>query len=64
MRTLHSLGAPLEQAIAAATSVPASVIGRSDVGRLTVGGAADIVVLDDQLEILRVLVRGEECVTT
>ena len=29
VRTLHSLGAPLEQAIAAATSVPASVIGRS-----------------------------------
>ena len=64
VRTLHSLGAPLEQAIAAATSVPASVIGRSDVGRLTVGGAADIVVLDDQLEIHRVLVRGEERVTT
>ncbi len=60
VRNLHALGAPLERAIAAASAVPASVIGRSDVGRLTVGGPADVVVLDDGLEILRVLVRGEE----
>ena len=63
VRNLHALGAPLERAIAAASSIPASIIGRSDVGRLTVGGSADVVVLDDNLEIIRVLVRGEECVT-
>jgi N-acetylglucosamine-6-phosphate deacetylase len=63
VRNLHELGAPLERAIAAASSVPASVIGQSDVGRLTVGGPADIIVLDDNLELIRVLVRGEECVT-
>jgi N-acetylglucosamine-6-phosphate deacetylase len=60
VRNLHALGAPLERAIAAASAVPASVIGRNDLGRLTVGGPADVVVLDDGLEILRVLVRGEE----
>jgi N-acetylglucosamine-6-phosphate deacetylase len=60
VRNLHALGAPLEQAVAAVTAVPASIIGRSDVGRLTVGAPADVVVLDDRLEILRVLVRGDE----
>lgn len=60
VRNLHALGAPLEHAVAAATTIPASVIGRSDVGRLSLGGPADVVVLDDRLEIVRVLVKGEE----
>jgi N-acetylglucosamine-6-phosphate deacetylase len=59
VRNLHALGVPLPDAVGAATVVPARVIGRPDVGRLEPGSAADVVVLDDRLEILRVLVAGE-----
>jgi N-acetylglucosamine-6-phosphate deacetylase len=59
VRALHALGASLEQAVCAATETPASVIGATSVGRLSIGSAADLVVLDDRLEILRVVVAGE-----
>jgi N-acetylglucosamine-6-phosphate deacetylase len=58
VRNLHALGAPLEEAVAAATSTPARVLGEPDLGRLAVGLPADLVVLDDSLEIERVLVAG------
>jgi N-acetylglucosamine-6-phosphate deacetylase len=58
VRRLHALGTPLVDAVAAATSVPARVLARTDVGMLTVGGAADIVVLDDSLELRTVVVGG------
>jgi N-acetylglucosamine-6-phosphate deacetylase len=61
VRNLHALGVPLVDAVAAATSVPARA-ARRDVGVLAVGGAADVVVLDDTLEIRRVLVGGSELV--
>jgi N-acetylglucosamine-6-phosphate deacetylase len=60
VRNLHLLGASLPDAVAAATSVPARVVRRSDVGALREGSPADVVVLDDRLEILNVLVAGEE----
>jgi N-acetylglucosamine-6-phosphate deacetylase len=59
VRNLHALGVPLEAAVASATSIPARVLGDSEVGRLSVGLPADVVVLDDRLEIERVLVGGE-----
>ena len=59
VRNLHRLGAPLLDAVDAATAVPARVLGHPEVGRLAVGLPADIVVLDDRLEIVRVLVGGE-----
>jgi N-acetylglucosamine-6-phosphate deacetylase len=39
--------------------VPARIVGRADLGVLEPGGAADIVVLDDRLEIMNVLCAGE-----
>jgi N-acetylglucosamine-6-phosphate deacetylase len=42
-------GVELEIALAAATSIPADVIGRRDVGRLEPGGRADLVWLADDL---------------
>jgi N-acetylglucosamine-6-phosphate deacetylase len=60
VRNLHLLGASLPDAVAAATSVPARIARRPDLGVLRVGGAADLVVLDDRLEIRTVLVAGEE----
>ena len=59
VRNLHTLGVPLEEAVSAATCVPASALGLEDVGRLDVGCPADVVVLTDRLEIERVLVGGE-----
>ena len=59
VRNLHALGVPLEDALTAATAVPARVIAEPNAGRLDVGLAADVVVLDDSLEIERVLLGGE-----
>jgi N-acetylglucosamine-6-phosphate deacetylase len=58
VRNLHALGVPFEAAVAAATSTPARVLGDPDLGRLAVGLPADVVVLNDGLEIERVLVGG------
>ena len=60
VRNLHALGAPLVDAVAAATSIPARVVRRPELGVLRQGGEADIVVLDDGLEIRRVLRAGRE----
>jgi N-acetylglucosamine-6-phosphate deacetylase len=60
VRNLHALGAELEAALAAASTVPARIVGRADLGRLAVGAPADVVVLDDRLEVQRALVAGGE----
>jgi len=64
VRNLHTLGASFEQAILAATEVPALILRDPTVGRLEVGRAADIVVLTEDLEIERVLVDGRERVVS
>jgi N-acetylglucosamine-6-phosphate deacetylase len=58
VRNLHSLGVPFEDAVGAATEVPARVLRLPGSGRLAVGLPADVVVLTDELEIERVLVEG------
>jgi N-acetylglucosamine-6-phosphate deacetylase len=58
VRNLHLLGVPFERAVDAATGVPARLLGLDDVGVLEPGGPADIVVLDDRLEIQSVLCTG------
>lgn len=60
LRNLHALGVPFEQAVGAATEVPARLLGLDDVGVLEPGGPADIVVLDDRLEIQSVLCAGTD----
>jgi len=60
VRNLVTLGAPVAAALAAATEVPARIVGRPDLGTLEPGSAADVVVLDDGLEIVRVLVAGDD----
>jgi N-acetylglucosamine-6-phosphate deacetylase len=59
VRNLHELGVPIEDALAAATSTPALVLGDPELGRLDIGAPADIVVLNDSIEIERVFVAGE-----
>src|SRR5205823_13405786 len=60
VRNLVALGAPLAGALAAATSVPARIARRPDLGRLDPGSRADVVVLNDRLEVERVLVGGAD----
>lgn len=60
VRNLHALGVPLSKALEAASTVPAGVLGLPGVGRITPGAPADIVVVDDNLQIERVLVGGQE----
>jgi N-acetylglucosamine-6-phosphate deacetylase len=60
VRHLHGLGVPLADALEAASTVPARVLGLADVGRLAPGARADVVIVDDNLEIERVLIGGQE----
>src|SRR5579885_3114926 len=62
VRNLHALGAPLEDAVGAATLAPARLLGCAEIGRLDVGLPADIVVLNDRMEIERVVVGGVDFV--
>jgi N-acetylglucosamine-6-phosphate deacetylase len=59
VQNFHALGIPLAAALEAATTIPADVLGIGTVGRLGPGLPADIVVVDDNLEIERVYVAGE-----
>ncbi len=58
LRHLSSLSVGLAEALAAVTERPARVLRRHDVGHLHEGSPANLVVLDDRLELCDVLVRG------
>jgi N-acetylglucosamine-6-phosphate deacetylase len=52
-------GVRLVEAVAAATRIPADILGRPDLGRLNPGAAADLVWLDDDLRAQATWVAGE-----
>ena len=58
VRRLVSLDVPLPAALEAASAVPAAVLREPSLGRLAVGLPADVVVLDDALEVVRTVVAG------
>lgn len=58
VRNAVAAGVPLMVALRAATSRPADYLGLPDVGRIAPGARADLIVLDDDLEVRRVLWRG------
>jgi len=58
VRHLCSLSVGLADVLAAASERPAQLMGRPDVGLLRPGGPADLIVLDDGLELTEVLVEG------
>jgi N-acetylglucosamine-6-phosphate deacetylase len=60
VRNLVGLGARVEEAVQAASTVPARLVDRRDLGDLKPGCAADVVVLDSALRVRRTLVGGEE----
>ncbi len=51
VQNVASLGVPLREAVQMATMTPAQMLGRRDLGRIEVGAAADLVVLDPGLRI-------------
>jgi N-acetylglucosamine-6-phosphate deacetylase len=53
-------GVGLAEAVAAATRIPADLIGRPDLGRLTPGAAADLAWLGDDLRARAAWVAGEQ----
>jgi N-acetylglucosamine-6-phosphate deacetylase len=59
VRNVLALGTPIEDAVLAATLAPARFLGDPELGRIEVGLPADLVVLNDRVEIERVLVAGE-----
>jgi N-acetylglucosamine-6-phosphate deacetylase len=60
VRNLVELGATVAEAVGAATRAPATLLGNPDLGRLVEGGVADVVVLDEELRVVRTLVGGAE----
>jgi N-acetylglucosamine-6-phosphate deacetylase len=62
VRNLVGLGASERDALLAATRAPARLLARPGVGALAVGGPADVVVLDDRLEVRATFVGGEPVV--
>jgi N-acetylglucosamine-6-phosphate deacetylase len=59
VRNVHALGVPLTEAVAAATRVPARLLGRDDIGVLRPGAAADVVILDDRLDVRQTFVASD-----
>jgi N-acetylglucosamine-6-phosphate deacetylase len=60
VRNLVASGATLAAAAHAASTAPARLLGRDDLGILRPGAPAHLAVLDDELEVRRTLVRGAE----
>jgi N-acetylglucosamine-6-phosphate deacetylase len=58
VRNLARSGVPLPRAVAAATCQPLALLGVTDRGRLAVGLRADLVELDDDLRVRRVMRAG------
>jgi len=58
VRTAVALGVPTVEALRAATTTPAELLGRPDRGRLALGVAADLVGLDADLRLVEVWQRG------
>jgi N-acetylglucosamine-6-phosphate deacetylase len=63
VRNLVAGGASMADAVYAASSAPAALLGRDDLGGLLPGRPAHIAVLDDELRVRRTLVAGAEALS-
>ena len=59
VRNLAAEGVPLPAAVAAGSRNPLALLGVTDRGRLAVGQRADLVELDEELNVRRVMLAGE-----
>jgi N-acetylglucosamine-6-phosphate deacetylase len=60
VRNLVSIGVPLAEAVAMASTRPAEYLGRADLGRIVPGARASMVQLDMKLKVEGVWIDGEE----
>ena len=63
VRNLVAAGADWTDAVHPASTAPARMLGRDDLGRLEPGAPAHVTVLDDDLRVLRTLVSGREALS-
>lgn len=61
VRNAVAWGIPLADVLTMASTTPARVAGRPDLGRIAVGAPADLVLLDDALQVVQVLRAGSPC---
>lgn len=60
MKNVYKFGIPLEKAVKCASLNPARAIGADDkCGSLKVGKTADIVILEDNLDVTKVIIKGK-----
>jgi N-acetylglucosamine-6-phosphate deacetylase len=57
---VQQIGLALDDAARRVSTYPADYLGATDIGRLVPGASADIVVMDRELKLQRVIVQGEE----
>ena len=60
LRNLVAIGLPLDEAARRVSTLPADWLGETGIGRLALGAAADMVLLDADLTVRRVLIAGKE----
>lgn len=60
LRNVVKFGLPLEAAVYAASTAPAQAAGLSDIGAIEAGRAADLLVLDKDLNLKAVFINGEK----
>lgn len=60
LRNLVAIGVPLDDASKMVSTHAADFLGLNELGRLTTGSSADLVVLDPALQIQRVYIEGSE----
>lgn len=60
LRNVVKFGLPLEAAVYAASTAPAEAAGLSDIGAIEPGRAADLLVLDQELNLKAVFVDGQK----
>jgi N-acetylglucosamine-6-phosphate deacetylase len=58
-RNLVAIGLTIEEASRRTSTIAADYLGLSDRGRIAPGAVADLVILDDSLELVSVLMRGQ-----